>query len=99
MTIDLAKIVFDNDIFVASLPDGSTIILNKVDEDFSSSYGETVVKAINIEKQDIYGNSTVCPFVIGLGNDMIQIKTDYKEYEGDVLTPENMMYCTIEVYE
>lgn len=99
MNIDLKDIKFTNDIFSTMLPSGDILILNKVEEDFSSIYGESVVRAINIEVHDVDDNIINCPCIIGLGNDIMQIKTDYKEYEGDVLTPDNMEYCTIEIYD
>ena len=101
MTIDLVNVEFVNDIFSTMLPDGSSIILNKVDENFMVE-GEKegcIVKAVNIEIIDIDGIAINCPCIIGLGNDYMKINTDYSEYEGAVLTPDNMMYCTIEVYE
>lgn len=98
MTIDLSKVEFVNDFFTVTLPDGNLLVLNKVDEDFMADDVECIVKAINIEVQKD-GEYVTCPCVIGLGNDIMQINTEYKEYEGEVLTPENMGYCTIEVYE
>ena len=98
MTIDLSKVEFVNDFFTVTLPDGNLLVLNKVDEDFMADDIECIVKAINIEVQKD-GEYVTCPCVIGLGNDIMQINTEYKEYEGEVLTPENMGYCTIEVYE
>lgn len=98
MVIDLSKVVFINDFFSTMLPDGSLLVLNKIDEDFLSETDECIVKAINIEIQN-EEEAISCPCVIGLGNDLMQINTDYKEYEGKVLTNDNMMYCTIEVYE
>lgn len=99
MLINLDKAVFTNDFFTSQLPDGSLLVLNKVDEDFLSDGAECIVKAVNIEIQDTEENIISCPCVIGLGNELMQITTEYKEYEGEVLTPENMVYCTIEVYE
>jgi hypothetical protein len=98
MIINLDSIEFENDFFSITLPDGSLLVLNKVDENFTADEEDCVVKAINIEiqKEEEY---ITCPCVIGLGNDILQINTDYKEYEGEVLTPDNMGYCTIEVYE
>lgn len=101
MTIDLSKVEFVNDIFSTILPDGGYIVLNKVDEDLLAE-GDTVscpIKAINVEIIDYEGNIADCSCVIGLGNDRMEIKTDYKEYEGEVLTPDNMEYCTIEIYD
>jgi len=99
MLINLDKAVFTNDFFTSQLPDGSLLVLNKVDEDFLSDGAECVVKAVNIEIQDTEENIISCPCVIGLGNELMRITTEYKEYEGEVLTPDNMVYCTIEVYE
>lgn len=101
MTIDLSKTVFVNDIFSAMLPDGGTIVLNVVNESITSSAytGEQAIKGVNINLFDVNGNEIDCPCVIGLGNDVMQITTEYKEYEGEMLTPDNMMYCMIEIYE
>lgn len=100
MTIELANIEFVNDFFSVALPDGSTMNINLVNEDFiTSSNEECTVKAINIEVTDLDGNITSCPCVIGMSNDIMEIDTDYTEYEGEVLTPDNMAYCTITVYE
>lgn len=98
MIIDLSRVKFTNDFFSTILPDGSMLVLNKVDEDFLSEGTESIVKAINIEVQT-EDETVSCPCVIGLGNDIMQIVTDHTEYEGKVLTPDNMAYCTIEVYE
>ena len=56
------------------------------------------IKAINIEIWTYDEEVIKCPCVIGLGNDLMEIKTNYTEYEGKVLTPDNMGYCTIEIY-
>lgn len=98
MIIDLSKVKFTNDYFSTILPDGSFLVLNKVDENFLSDNVECVVKSINIEIQT--DEETIsCPCVIGIGNELMQISTEHKDYEGKVLTPDNMVYCTIEVYE
>lgn len=99
MTIELSKVNFVNDFFTTMLSDGSLLVLNKVDEDFLSGGAECIVKAVNIEIQQTDDTVVSCPCVIGLGNDLMQINTEYTEYEGKVLTPDNMAYCTIEVYE
>ena len=99
MVVELAKVEFVNDFFSTMLPDGSLLVLNRVDEDFLSGNAECIVKSVNIEIQDVQGEVISCPCVIGLGNDLMQITTNHKEYEGAVLSPENMVYCTIEVYE
>lgn len=100
MTIELDSITFTNDFFSVALPDGSTIIINKVDEDFiTENDDECIVQAITIEVQDLDGNIISCPCVIGMSNDIMEIATKHTEYEGEVLTPDNMGYCTIEIYE
>lgn len=101
MTIELSKVVFDNDFFSVVLPDGNELVLNKVDEKFTSPATNTdcVVRSINVAMVDEEGNFIDCPCTIGMSNDIMEIKTDYTQYEGEVLTPDNLMYCTIEVYE
>lgn len=100
MTIELDSITFTNDFFSVALPDGSIIIINKVDEDFiTENDDECTVQAITIEVQDLDGNIISCPCVIGMSNDIMEIATKHTEYEGEVLTPDNMGYCTIEIYE
>lgn len=99
MQISLDKVTFINDFFSTMLPDGSMLVLNKVDEDLVAEGAECIIKSVNIEIQDTQGNVITCPCVIGLGNDLMQITTNHKEYEGVVLSPDNMVYCTIEVYE
>lgn len=100
MTIDLSDITFTNDLFQTSLPDGSTMYINRLDEDFITESGdECKVKALTIVVYDEDDNAIDCPCVIGMSNDIMEIATDYTEYEGVVLTEDNMQYCTIEVYE
>lgn len=98
MTIELDKVVFVNDFFSTPLPDGSIMVLNKVDESLLSDGEFAEIKAINIEIWTYDEEVIKCPCVIGLGNDLMEIKTNYTEYEGKVLTPDNMGYCTIEIY-
>ena len=98
MTINLDSVEFVNDFFSATLPDGSLLVLNIVDEDFLSDDVECIVKSLNVEIQRD-DEIISCPCVIGISNELMQINTEYKEYEGKVLTPDNMEYCTIEVYE
>ena len=99
MVVELAKVSFINDFFSTMLPDGSMLVLNKVDEDLVTEGAECIIKSVNIEIQDVQGNVITCPCVIGLGNDLMQITTNHKEYEGEALSPDNMVYCAIEVYE
>ena len=101
MIVYLNKIAFTNDFFNTMLPDGSYLVLNKIDESMlADGVTEAVdIKAINVMLVDEEGNITKCPCVIGLENDYLQILTDYAEYEGQVLTSAHMEYCTIEVYE
>ena len=98
MTIELDKVVFTNDFFSTPLPDGSIMVLNKVDESLFSDGESAEIKVINIEIWTYDEEVVRCPCVIGLGNELMEIKTDYTEYEGKVLTPDNMGYCTIEIY-
>ena len=100
MTLDLAKTTFVNDVFSTTLPDGGTIVLNTVNESVKTvSLEEREIKGLNINIYTVSGEVIDCPCVIGLGNELMQIRTDYKEYEGQMLTPDNMVYCMIEIYE
>lgn len=100
MIIDLSKTDFTNDFFSTILPDGSTLALNIVDEKFAvNGQPECKIQCINIAVEDTEGNYISCPCIIGLGNDILQVNTEHKEYEGKVLTPENKDFCTIEIYE
>ena len=100
MIIHLDKIQFINDFFSIMLSDGSSLVINKVAESLrvQETDSDVEIKALTIFVVDAEGNSTQCPCVIGLGNDLMQIMTEYTEYKGKVLTPDNMAYCTIEVY-
>lgn len=98
MTYNLSEISFDYDFFSISLPDGNTLILNKVDEDFIQNEEETVIDGVNIvvatESENIK-----CSSVIGVGNDYFTLTSDYEEYLGTTLTSENMKYCYLEIPE
>lgn len=103
MIIDLSEVAFENDFFNVDLPDGSVLTLNKIDEDMATEDMSTRLDRINLQltsfSEDGEESYTDCPCAIGLGNDILIIKTDYTEYEGKVLTSENMRFCTIEIYE
>lgn len=99
MTIDLAKTIFVNDIFSTRLPDGGTIVLNTVNEDIQAYTEEQKIKGLNINIYSVDGELIDCPCVIGMGNELMEIRTDYKNYEGQMLTPDNMVFCTIEIHE
>lgn len=103
MLIDLGEVVFENDFFNIDLPDGSVLTLNRIDEAIATDDSTVKIDRVNLQitSFDEDGNEEYirCPCSIGLGNDILIIKTDYTEYEGKVLTSENMRFCTIEVYE
>ena len=101
MILDLANIHFTADFFSASMPDGSLLVLNNVNENFIGDDGnETEVKRINILVEPVDGSENIsCSSVIGMGNDYLMLKSDYVEHLGKVLTEDNMKYCTMELYE
>lgn len=101
MTIDLSKVEFTYDFFSSTMPDGSTLILNNVSEDFfTQNNEEVIVKQINILIELVDGSGNIlCSSVIGCGNDKMCIKSDYSECLGKVLNEDNMKYCMIEMYE
>ena len=98
MTINLSEVEFVYDFFSLPLPGGNTLIMNKVDEDFLSGDDESVVKGINIVVVPEDGSDNVyCSSVIGMSNDYFTLESGYSEYEGKVLTTDNMKYCTMEI--
>ena len=101
MEIYLKDVILENDFFTIGTPDGGTLRLNKIDEKLNvNALSEDVeINRINIEFESYDGTVTLCSSVIGLSNNLMEIQTNIKELEGEVLTAENMQYCTIVVYE
>lgn len=97
MTIDLSQITFDYDFFSAPMPDGSMLILNRIDEDMDDGTGTASVKAINVVIAELGGGSTLCSSVIGMGNSRLMITSAHEELLGKTLTEENMASCFIEM--
>ena len=101
MEIYLKDVILENDFFTIDTPDGGTLRLNKIDEKLNVSVllEDVEINRINIEFESYDGTVTLCSSVIGLSNNLMEIQTNIKELEGEVLTAENMQYCTIVVYE
>ena len=101
MEIYLKDVIFENDFFTIGTPDGGTLRLNKIDEKLNVSVllKDVEINRINIEYESSEGIVTLCSSVIGLSNNLMEIQTNIRELEGEVLTAENMQYCTIVVYE
>lgn len=99
MTIDLSEVEFTYDFFSLPLPDGNTLVMNKIDEDILIDE-EAVINEINIvvALEDGSGN-VLCSSVIGMPNDYFTINSGYLEYVGKTLTSDNMKYCTMEIPE
>lgn len=101
MEIYLKNVTFENDFFTIGTPDGGTLRLNKIDEKLNVSVllKDVEINRINIEFESYDGTVTLCSSIIGLSNNLMEIQTNNRELEGEVLTAENMQYCTIVVYE
>lgn len=101
MEIYLKDVILENDFFTIGTPDGGTLRLNKIDEKLNVSVllKDVEINRINIEYESSEGIVTLCSSVIGLSNNLMEIQTNIRELEGEVLTAENMQYCTIVVYE
>lgn len=99
MVIDLSKINFVNDFFNADLSDGSVLVLNSINESVKSEEEIAQIKQINLQVVRLDGTILPCSSVIGIGNDILIIKTDYKEYEGKILSIDNKDYCMVDVYQ
>ena len=101
MEIYLKDVILENDFFTVGTPDGGTLRLNKIDEKLNVSVllKDAEINRINIEYESSEGTVTLCSSIIGLSNNLMEIQTNIRELEGEVLTAENMQYCTIVVYE
>lgn len=101
MEIYLKEVILENDFFTIGTPDGGILRLNKIDEKLNVSVllEDVEINRINIEFESSEGIVTLCSSVIGLSNNLMEIQTNIKKLEGEVLTAENMQYCTIVVYE
>lgn len=99
MNINLSEITFINDFFTIGIPDGGLLVLNRLNESLLTDDLQFLeVKRINVEV--VYADRTIkCSSIIGMGNDLLQIKSAYTEVIGEVLSEENMSKCEIEVYE
>ena len=101
MEIYLKNVIFENNFFTVGTPDGGTLRLNKIDEKLNVSVllKDVEINRINLEFESYDGTVTLCSSIIGLSNNLMEIQTNIIELEGEVLTAENMQYCTIIVYE
>lgn len=101
MEIYLKDVILENDFFTIGTPDGGTLRLNKIDEklNVNTLLEDVEINRLNIEFESYEGTVTLCSSVIGLSNNLMEIQTNIRELEGEVLTAENMQYCTIVVYE
>lgn len=100
MTIDLSEVEFTYDFFSLPLPDGNTLVMNKIDEDILIDEEEAVINEINIVVAlEDDSENVLCSSVIGIANDYFTINSDYPEYVGKTLTADNMKYCTMEIPE
>lgn len=97
MIYNLESISFENDFSFIDLDNGDTIALNLVDEDFFSEGEEIAVNTINISVVVRDVGQLTGTNIIGMGNDYYELKTDYTEYLGKVLTKDNLPYCVLEV--
>ena len=97
MIIDLSKAVFENDMLSVELPSGNVITLNILDEAFyTPDFADTVLNRINIGISLTDGTYEICPCVIGLDGKYVNLKTNYTEYVGKILSKDNYMYCYLE---
>ena len=101
MEIYLKDVILENDFFTVGTPDWGTLRLNKIDEKLNVRVllKDVEINRINIEYESSEGTVTLCSSIIGLSNNLMEIQTNIRELEGEVLTAENMQYCTIVVYE
>lgn len=100
MVIDLSNIEFENDLFIIPLGDGGFLTLNVIDESIKlDNYSDTEIKRVNLELTTLDSVVYQLSSVIGIKGEKASVFTDYIEYEGAVLTPDNLHFCRIEIYE
>lgn len=104
MEIKLEQEAFINDMFMVTIPSGASLVFNIIDEELSEKDHKSILNVNRINIQAITEENgityyTDCSSVIGLGDPVIKIVTDYKELEGKVLTKDNMHLCRVIVYE
>lgn len=100
MTIDFSKLKFESDTFNVVIPSGDYLTINKVNESVLFDDVVASLDAINIQiEKRADGKIIQCPSVIGIGNGIVEVRTEHKEYLGKILNSKNMDYCTLEVFE
>ena len=96
MEVNLSEIEFINDFCSIDMPDGNTLVINKISEYFlDTSSNEVVLDRYNFEVVDNDGTAYLCSSVIGNVNDYFTLTTDYTEYLGNILTSDNIQYCKV----
>lgn len=98
MTYELSNVEFTNDFFSLSLPDGSTLVMNRVSEALLNEEEETEIKGVNIVvvTEDV---NVRCSSVVGTGNSYFTLSSDYSTCLGKALTSDIMPYCYLEIPE
>ena len=96
MIIELKDIQFTNDFFTTPLPDGSELIVNRINEDFFADDEEIILDTYNIAV--VTDTETLlCSSVIGTGNDYFNLVSDHTEYLGLQMNSKNIQYCYLEI--
>lgn len=97
MTYNLSSVTFTNDFAFIELNSGDTIVLNIIDEQIMSGNDEISINQINMAVITNDGEQLNTNCIIGMPDSHYSLKTDYKEYLGQVLNKDNIKYCTLEV--
>lgn len=113
MTINLSELNFTNDFTSVPMPKGNTLVMNKVNESLKITEAKlednkevTITENLMSTAIDTYNivvvtdeGTYLCPAVIGIKNDFFVITSDYEEYNGCLLTSENIQFCKMEIFE
>ena len=105
MTYNLGEITFSNDLYFIERSDGSTVVINKLDEEMLVEYEQDLeiikeecdLDVVNISVVKTDGLQEITSNIIGLETPYYTIKSAYPEYIGHQLTKNNLAYCTLEV--
>ena len=96
MLFDLSKVEFVNDVFKHEIESG-TLIFYAVNENIKRDDLEVPIKRVVVAVEDLEENQTILSSIIGFEKDGYLVSSDNSALEGQMLTTDNIAYCTLEI--
>lgn len=96
MIFDLSKAEFANDVFKYEIESG-TLIFYSVNESIKQDDLEVPIKRVIIVIEDLDGNQTALSSIIGFEKDGYLVSSNDPALEGQMLTMDNIVSCTLEI--